>query len=114
MQIQGKITKVGKVQQVSDKFKKREVWIETERESNYPQEISVQISQDKADQFNRSVGEEVELDINLRGRRWTNKEGVEMIFNTIDCWRWQLLNQSTPENSNPKPPQNDEDDDLPF
>ena len=108
MQVEGVLTKVGEVQQVSDKFKKREVWIQTN--DQYPQDLSIQLSQEKADMFNQKVGDSVRLDINLRGRKWTNKEGKEMVFNTIECWKWEALsvNPQTTES------QVVEDDDVPF
>jgi len=111
MEVTGKIDKVGEVQQVSDKFKKREVWIETQED--YPQFINLQISQDKADQFNGNEGEVMKFGINLRGRKWTNPEGQEKCFNSIEAWRWELLNESTPENSTPNV-SSEEEDDLPF
>ena len=110
MQVEGVLTKVGDVQQVTEKFKKREVWIQTNEQ--YPQDLSIQLSQDKADLLNQKVGDLVRLHINLRGRKWTNNEGKEMVFNTIECWKWECLS------GNPKTTElqssDDEDDDLPF
>ena len=111
MEVKGKIDKVGEVQVISDKFKKREIWLTTQED--YPQTLNIQISQDKADEFNGKEGDDVTLGINLRGRKWTNKDGKEMVFNSIEAWRWELHNESTPENSAPSI--NEEDDDLlPF
>ena len=110
MQVEGVLTMVGDVQQVTDKFKKREVWIQTKEQ--YPQDLSIQLSQDKADLFNQKVGDLVRLDINLKGRKWTNNEGKEMVFNTIECWKWENLSVS-PQTTESK--SSDEDDDnLPF
>ena len=114
MKVTGLIKKVGEVQVVSDKFKKREIWVETDRESNYPQTINIQLSQDKADQFNLKEGQEAELEINLRGRTWTGSDGVEKCFNTIDCWQWKLLSNNTQPQQQEEQPTQEADDDLPF
>lgn len=117
MQVSGKVVKVTKVKQITDTYKNCEVWIETT--DQYPQTISVQVSQDKADQVQAlNVGEEVTFDINLRGRTWTNKEGVEKCFNTIEGWKWTKVGESNPDNNGDLSvdPNTGEvyDDDLPF
>ena len=86
MQVKGKLYKIDSEQVISDKFKKREFVVETMDE--YPQLLSIQLTQDRTgliDIFN--VGDEVTVSINLRGRKWTNKEGVDKFFNTIEAWR---------------------------
>jgi len=86
MKVQGTITEIFDTQEVSDKFKKREVVIKTD--DQYPQELLIQFTQTKCDALNAyNVGDSVTIDINLRGRRWTNKEGVDKFFNTIEGWR---------------------------
>jgi hypothetical protein len=53
-------------------------------DEQYPQHISVQFVQDKCDLLNSfQVGEAVKIDINLRGREWTNAQGETVYFNTI-------------------------------
>ena len=39
--------------------------------------------------------QEVECSLNLRGRLWTNADGVDKYFNTIVCWRLQPKVQVT-------------------
>jgi hypothetical protein len=54
------------------RFQKRVVVTTDEQ---YPQHISVQFVQDKCDLLNSfQVGEAVKIDINLRGREWTNAQ----------------------------------------
>ena len=112
MKVTGLIKKVGQVEQVSDKFKKREVWVETDRESNYPQTLNIQLSQDNADKFNLQEGQEAELEINLRGRIWTGNDGIEKCFNSIECWKWEALGvaQAQPQQA----PTEEGEDNLPF
>ncbi len=97
MQVKGTIYKIDSEQVISDKFKKREFVVETMDE--YPQLISIQLTQDRTtliDIFN--VGDEVTVSINLRGRKWTNKEGVDKFFNTVEAWRIEG-GQKAPETS---------------
>jgi hypothetical protein len=114
MQVKGKLYKIDSEQVISDKFKKREFVVETM--DDYPQLISIQLTQDRTgliDIFN--VGDEVTVSINLRGRKWTNKEGVDKFFNTIEAWRIegateQVSGQATEQVSG----QAEEAGDLPF
>ena len=111
MKVTGLIKKVGEVQVVSDKFKKREVWLETDRDSNYPQTLNIQLNQENAEKFNLHESQEAELDINLRGRTWTGSDGVEKCFNSIECWKWEAVGS---EPAQPSPQAQEQGDDLPF
>ena len=110
MKVTGLIKKVGEVQVVSDKFKKREIWVETDMYTT----LNIQLSQDKADQFNLKEGQEAEFEINLRGRTWTGSDGVEKCFNTLDCWQWKLLSNNTQPQQQEEQPTQEADDNLPF
>jgi hypothetical protein len=94
MEVQGKIKFIGTTEAVSDKFKKREIVITTEEQ--YPQHISLQFMQDKCDLLDKySLGENVLVNINLKGREWTDKTGAVKYFNTIEGWRIEKLNGTT-------------------
>jgi hypothetical protein len=74
-------------QQVSEKFRKRE-FVLTDNSSQYPQHISFQLTQDKCsllDAYN--IGDEVKVYFNLRGREWTDKQGVTKYFNSLEAWK---------------------------
>lgn len=104
MQLKGKVINVTDVQVISDKFKKCEVWIETDEQ--YPQVLNIQFAQDKADAAQSiAVGSNITIDINLRGRKYTNKQGVEGVFNSIESWRYEVEGGAEPV---------EEDDDLTF
>ena len=82
----GRIIDIFQTQQISDKFKKREFVIETDEQ--YPQLIKMEFVQDncsKLDSF--AIGQDVEVYFNLRGRKWTNKEGKDNYFITLSVWR---------------------------
>lgn len=88
MKTQGTIIEIGEVQQVSDKFKKREIVLEIAENPSYPETVKFELQQDKvslADKF--SEGQVVEVEFNLRGRAWTDKKGVKQYFNTLTIWK---------------------------
>jgi hypothetical protein len=91
-------------------FKKRELVIIIG--DQYPQHRKIEFQQDKCDILNDySVGEIVEVGINLRGRAWTTKEGEEKYFNTDVAWR--ISKGESSGNSNEESFK-EQPDDLPF
>lgn len=91
MDIKGKVLKVFPKKQVSEKFALREFVISTE--DKYPQQIILQTSQERCELLdNISEGDEVQAFINIRGRSWTNPQGEEKYFNTLDAWK--ITNES--------------------
>jgi len=101
--------KIKVIQEVEEKgtFKSRNVVVTTEEQ--YPQHILVQFVQDKCSILdNYAVGQEVEIDINLRGREWLNPEGKAVYFNTIQGWKIKKLNDT------PTPTQEAPSDEAPF
>jgi len=85
MEVKGKIKFIGSTQQVSDKFSKREIVVSTDEQ--YPQHISIEFNQDKCAILDKyRVGENVEVGINLRGREWTDPQGLIKYFNSIQGW----------------------------
>jgi translation initiation factor IF-3 len=126
MEVSGKIKVLGETQTFgSNGFRKREVVVTTDEQ--YPQMIMVEFIQDKCDLLNNfAVGDDVKININLRGREWINPEGVAKYFNSIQGWRIEKTggnqNQTAPEpvqDMNAFEPADDtnsteEADDLPF
>ena len=77
----------------NEKFQKSELVIETAEQ--YPQSILVEFGGNKSELVKDfAVGQEVEIDINLRGRKWTNAEGVDKYFNTISGWKIKKLSEA--------------------
>ena len=125
MEVTGKIKMIDQTKEVgSAGFKKRDVVVTTDEQ--YPQHILVQFVQDKCDLLNTyQVGEAVKIDINLRGREWTNPQGETVYFNTIQGWRIAKVQaeaggsvQAPPMPAAAFPPatslNEEEPDDLPF
>lgn len=95
MNQKGKVIEVGSEEIISEKFKKRTIWIETE--GQYPQTIEFQAAQDKCDLLNSiEVGQQVNIHFNLRGREWTSQEGVKRVFNTLDLWKVETETSAEP------------------
>ena len=125
MNISGKVKLINETKEYgSNGFRKREIVLTTQEQ--YPQNILVEFIQDRTDLLDAyNIGDFVKIDINLRGREWTNDKGEVKYFNSIQGWRIEKL-FSEDENSEipPVPPaeafqaadelNQDEPDDLPF
>jgi len=84
MEIRGKVHEIGAVQNVTDTFKKRDLIVAYAENPQFVEYIRFEATQDRVNIFdNLSVGEEIEISFNLRGRPWTNKEGVTTYFNSL-------------------------------
>lgn len=92
---QGKIKVINDIQEISEKFKKRE-FVVTDTSSMYPQDVMFQSVQDKCSMLDGyAVEDEVEVSFNLRGREWTSPDGVVKYFNTLDAWRIEKMGQGS-------------------
>lgn len=114
------IIKIKPLQQVTATYKKVEFIVKLE--SQYPQEVQFEISQDKADKFIQynKEGDFVDIDFNLRGRSFLKDgepETNRRWFNSLDAWKvfkaegHQAQPQEAPE---PATISAEEADDLPF
>jgi len=88
MEIRGKVHEVGQTQQVTESFKKRDIIIAYAENPQFVEYIKFEASQDRVNIFdNLNIGDEVEVSFNLRGRPWTNAQGVTTYFNSLVAWR---------------------------
>ncbi len=124
MEVSGKIKVLSDTQTFGNNgFRKREVVVTTEEQ--YPQMIMVEFIQDKCDLLDSfKIGDDVKININLRGREWINPEGVAKYFNAIQGWRIEKMQANS--GSAPAPVEkmenletvesttSEEADDLPF
>jgi hypothetical protein len=109
MEVSGKVKLVNATQVVSDKFSKRTLVVVTS--DQYPQEIEIQFTQDKCSLLDGiRPGQDVTIGVNLRGRMWTNPQGEEKYFNTIEGWKIDALGQAPLTQTPPIELEND----LPF
>ena len=88
MNIQGKVIMIGDVKEISDKFRKRDIVIEHGDNPQYLQNCIFEAHQDKVSILDDvKVGDNVSLEFNLQGRKWTNPQGEIIYFNTLAVWK---------------------------
>jgi hypothetical protein len=123
-EITGKVIDISPVNQVSDKFKKREFVIEKKEAGGaavFIDYIKFQLIQDKCDLINESyLNEDVKIWFNLKGNKW-ERDGKINYFTNLDAWKIEKTSSGVKEpNVVPHttlediPPENDELSDLPF
>lgn len=96
--------------EVSEKFRKRE--FVGMSQGDYPQPIQFQLTQDKCSLLDGiQVGEEIDVEYNLRGREWTNPQGQVKVFNSLEVWK--IVRGEAKENVI-QPIDQEGDQDLPF
>ena len=90
MNISGKIKLIGETKEYgSNGFRKREIVITTQEQ--YPQNILIEFIQDRTSLLDSFQADDfVKIDINLRGREWTNQQGELKYFNSIQGWRIEI------------------------
>lgn len=78
-------------QVISDKFSKREFVLTIDAASQYPQFVSMQLTNDKCDLLDGiAEGTELKVHINIRGKEWNGPQGIKY-FNTIEVWKLEKL-----------------------
>ena len=107
MQITGTIVRLFQAQQITEKFKSRKVWVR-ENVEQYPNTFEVEFTNDncaKLDAF--TEGQQVTIDVNLRGRYWQKNER-EGVVTTLNGWKIAASSEGTPEI------EAEQTDDMPF
>lgn len=124
-EITGKVIDISPVNQVSDKFKKREFVIEKKEAGGsavFIDYVKFQLIQDKCDLINESfLNEEVKIWFNLKGNKW-ERDGKINYFTNLDAWKIEKTSSAPSRDQNTSshvtlediPPENDELSDLPF
>ncbi|MCB0481866.1 MAG: DUF3127 domain-containing protein [Flavobacteriales bacterium] len=123
MEVSGRIKEIGKTQEFgSNGFKKRECVVVTQEQ--YPQTIPVEFTQNNVGVLDAyKTGDDVTIQINLRGREWTNQQGETKYFLSLNGWRIEKAGAApaaggapvkSPSPSAADAPSADDDDDLPF
>jgi hypothetical protein len=104
--------KVGNVETISDKFRKRE-FVVTDGADQYPQYIPFTFVNDKCDLLDSiAEGQEVEVSFSLKGREWTSPQGQVKYFSTIEGFAISAQGSAPAPVSTSTPSASDED--LPF
>ncbi|MFD2600197.1 DUF3127 domain-containing protein [Sphingobacterium corticis] len=124
MEIRGTVHEIGAINQVTDSFKKRDLIVAYAENPQFVEYVTFQAMQERVSIFdNLTVGQDVEVSFNIKGRPWTNKDGMTTYFNTLVAWRiTPLQTQQASKQASagsfdmPAPVDSfgDQDDDLPF
>jgi len=95
MDITVKIKRVEPIENVTEKFKKRRIIVDYEKNPNYPNVLEFTLTQKNvnlADALN--PGDEVKLFYDLKGKEFVDKTGVTRVFNTLEVWRLEVAKKS--------------------
>jgi len=102
--IEGKVVVVTETTQITEKFAKREIVIETD--DKYPQQVMLEFSQDKCQLLDEcKLGDLVQIGFNIRGREWNGK-----YFTRLEGWNIEIDISNQTKNDI----LDEIDDDLPF
>ena len=115
MNIKGKLIEIFDTIQITETFKKREFIIQDNKNTEYPEYIKVEVIQDKVSLLdNLNIGDEINVLINIKGRKWTDKEGSTKYFNSIQGWKIESENLNLNQENNNDDFNQDSGEDLPF
>lgn len=125
-EITGKVIEISPVQQVSDKFRKREFVIEVAEQNAGGREfidyIKFQCVQDRCELIDDSfLSQTVTVSFNVKGNRW-ERDGKVNYFTNLDAWRIERSQSGSGISDDRIPPPLMDDDpgageefeDLPF
>ncbi len=125
MNIKAKLLEKFDTQNISETFRKREFVVEFAENPQYPEYLKFELIQSNCEQIEDiPVDSDISITFNLKGRKWTDKQGKVVYFNSLQAWRVELAENSAMDASTadqaPPPDEtwmsNDasDDDDLPF
>ena len=115
MNIKGKLVEIFDTVQITETFKKREFIIQDNKNPEYPEFVKVELIQDKVSLLDDlKVGDEINVLINIKGRKWEDKEGNIKYFNSIQGWKIETENEGINQENSEDEINQDLDEDLPF
>lgn len=95
MKITGKVITITEVEQITDTFKKANLILGTDGDTQYPQEVCIEVHNAVIDKLKDvSPGDVVSVDCNLRGRRYEKSGQDTRWFNTIAMWKIEVITKS--------------------
>lgn len=114
LEMTGFVKEVFEAKQVSERFKKRELVVETVENPRYPQLVMFEASGDRCELFDHiKIGDEVRLEFSIRGREWRPPGGRESkYFNTLSVFAVTRVGAAADNRADPSSP--GEVDDIPF
>ena len=121
MIVEGKIIEKYETQTIKETFKKREFVLEYAENPQYPEFVKFELIQSNCEQLDSiNIGDDVSVNFNLKGRKWTDPQGEVKYFNSLQAWRIDKKSESSGIETPPPPTQEwmkedfSQDDDLPF
>jgi len=125
METKGTIIEIFDTVEISERFRKREFVIEAGDNPQYPEFVKFELIQDRCELLNAfSVGDTIEVHFNLKGRKWTDRQGEIKYFNSLQAWRLKndggdgegssTASASTAPEEKPGWLDDSQDDDMPF
>ncbi len=115
MNIQGKLIEIFDTIQITETFKKREFILQDNKNPEYPEFIKIELIQDKVSLLDSlNLGDEINVLINIKGRKWEDKEGKIKYFNSIQGWKIESENEGINQDNNDINMNQDSSEDLPF
>lgn len=122
MNIQAKLIEKHQTQQITESFQKREFVVEFAENPQYPEFLKFELIQANCEQLEGyNAGDIIDISFNLKGRKWTDKNGEVKYFNSLQAWRLEKAGGSAPiattkkeEESSWQQDSFSSDDDLPF
>jgi hypothetical protein len=120
----GTIHKINPIEQVTEKFKKREFVLEISNDGAYVQKVLFTATRDNVEFLDTfKTGDSVDVEFDVKGREWTSPTGDIKFFNTLELINITLFTnnqtQQTVSDSSLRTVvvsenSKEEDDDLPF
>ena len=106
---EGAVIAIGETKEFGNNgFRKRDLVIETEGDSKYPQAVKFEVVKDECDKLdNVRVGQIVKVHFNLRGREYNGN-----YYTNLTAWRLDIAKDTQPAQ---QPSQDlDQAEDIPF
>ena len=115
MNIKGKLVEKFETVQITETCKKREFIIQENKNPEYPEYIKVELIQDKVSLLDSlNIGDEINVLINIKGRKWEDKEGNIKYFNSIQGWKIESENENTTQENQSENINQEPEENLPF
>ena len=99
--IEGRVISIGQTETKSEKFSVRKFVID-DQAPEYANLHEFQLANAKtelADKF--SIGNQVRVHFNLRGRAWTSPSGEVKYFSSLDAWKVDILSGASEQQTQP-------------
>jgi len=116
MNIKGKLIEKFETQEVSASFRKREFIVEYAENPQYPEFLKFELIQSNCEQLDPlQIGSVININFNLKGRKWTDPSGNVKYFNSLQAWRLEQGESSESQEPGEWLKEDfSEDNDLPF